>query len=61
MQAMLSHLRQLVTTRIPPPVERNDRSDGKSPPTISDSHLQSDGDSAITSGTSWQAKKSSHH
>ena len=60
-QAMLSHLRQPVTARIPPPAERKNRNDGKSPPTIFDSRLQNDDDSAITSGTSWQAKKSSHH
>nr|CAN81620.1 hypothetical protein VITISV_021703 [Vitis vinifera] len=51
-QAMLSHLRQPVTARIPLPTERKDRSDGKSPPTISDSRLQGDDDSAITSRTS---------
>ena len=60
-QAMLSHPRQPVTAHVPPPAERKDRSDGKSPPTISDSRLGGDDDSTITSGTSWQAKKSSHH
>ena len=54
-QILLSHLRQLW------PAKRKDKSDDKSPPTISDSRLQGDDDSAITSETSWQAKKSSHH
>ena len=60
-QALLSHPKQPVTAHVSPLVERKDKSDGKSPPTISDSCLQGDDDSAITSGTSWQAKKSSHH
>ena len=51
-QVMLSHPRQLVTAHVPPPAERKDKSDGKSPPTISDSRLGGDDDSAITSGTS---------
>ncbi|RVW68868.1 hypothetical protein CK203_064646 [Vitis vinifera] len=36
---MLSHPRQPVTAHVPPSAERKDRSDGKSPPTISDSRL----------------------
>ena len=40
-ETMLGHLRQTVTTRIPPLAERNDRNDGKPPPppTIPDSCL----------------------
>ena len=60
-KALLSHPRQPVTAHVPPPVERKDKSDDKSAPTISDSRLQGDDDSAITSGTSWKAKESSHH
>ena len=60
-QAMLSHLKQLVTAHISSPAERKDRNDSKSPPMISDSRLQGDSDSAITSGISWQVKKSSHY
>ena len=60
-QAMLSHPKQPVIAHVPPPVERKDKSDGKSPPMISNSRLGGDDDSAITSRTSWQAKKSSHH
>ena len=60
-QALLSHPRQPVTAHVSSPAERKDKSDDKSLPTISDSRLQGDDDSAITSGTSWQAKKSSHH
>ena len=51
-KALLNHPRQPVTAHVAPPVERKDKSDGKSSPTISNSHLQSDDDSAITSGTS---------
>ena len=51
-QAMLSHPKQPVTAHVPPPAERKDRSDGKSPSTIFDSRLGGDDDSAITSGTS---------
>ena len=50
--AMLSHLRQLVTTHILSPAKRKDRNDDKSSSTISDSRLQNDDDSAITSGLS---------
>ena len=39
-QALLSHPRQPAIAHVPPPVGRKDRSDGKSPPTISDSRLQ---------------------
>ena len=60
-QALLSHPWQSATTHVPPPVERNDRGDDKSPPTISDSRLQGDDDPATTLRTSWQTKKSSHH
>ena len=56
-RAILSHFRQPITARIPSPAERKDRDDGKSSPTISDSRLQSDDDSATVSVPSWQAKK----
>ncbi|RVW27907.1 hypothetical protein CK203_084956 [Vitis vinifera] len=39
-QALLSHPRQSATAHVLPPAGRKDRSDGKSPPTISDSRLQ---------------------
>ena len=51
-QVMLSHFRQPVITRISPPAERKDRNDGKSSPTISNSRLQNDDDSTITSVSS---------
>ena len=60
-QALLSHPRQPATTHVPPPAEREDKSDGKSPPTISDSRLQGDDGPATTLRASWGAKKSSHH
>ena len=60
-QAFLSHPRQSATANIPPPAERKDRSNGKLPPTISDSRLQGDDGPATILRTSWRAKKSSHH
>ena len=41
-QALLSHPRQPATAHVLPPAERKDKSDGRSPPTISDSRLQGD-------------------
>ena len=38
-QVMMCHLRQSITAHVPPPAERKDGNDGKSPPTISDSRL----------------------
>ena len=51
-QALLSHPRQPATAHVPPPAGRKDRSDGKSPPTISDSHLQGDNGPTTTLRTS---------
>ncbi|RVW67690.1 hypothetical protein CK203_064122 [Vitis vinifera] len=47
-QALLSHPRQPATAHVPPPVERKDMSDSKSPPTISDNRLQGDDDPTTT-------------
>ena len=60
-QALLSHPWQPATAHVPPPAERKDMNDGKSPPTISDSRLQGDDDPATTWRISWQVKKSSYH
>ncbi|RVX05860.1 hypothetical protein CK203_023752 [Vitis vinifera] len=51
-QAILSHFRQPVIACIPPSAKGKDKNDGKSSPTISDSRLQSNDDSATASAPS---------